>query len=66
MTDATHPCPKTGCTLRVNRNLLACRTHWALVSTATQREVYAAYRSRRKDLMRHVRAVQQAVEEMNA
>lgn len=63
--DGSHECPKTGCDARVNRNLLACRPHWALVSKPTQVEVYAAYRTRRKDLMRHVRAVQAAVAEMN-
>lgn len=64
--DATHPCPKKGCGLRVNRNLLACAKHWALVPLPLQREVYSAYRHRSSDLLRHVRAVQAAVEAINS
>lgn len=63
--DDTHECPHNTCTRRVKPNLLACRDHWALVTPATQREVYAAYRVRRNDPGRHAAAISDAMDEMN-
>lgn len=62
--DSSHECPKDGCTARVPRSKLACPPHWSLVSAATGREVYAAYRS--GDIGRHVAAMEAAIAEMNA
>lgn len=63
MTDTTHECPKDGCTRRVQQHQLACRAHWYLVSPATRREVYAAYRS--GEFGRHAAAMDAAISEMN-
>lgn len=59
----SHVCPKAGCERLVPRERLACPSHWALVSWPTQREVYAAWRSR--DVDRHAAAMTAAIAEMN-
>lgn len=63
MVDTTHECPKNGCGARVRRSQLACPAHWRMVSPATQRAVYAGYRS--GSVSQHVAAMQDAIDEMN-
>jgi hypothetical protein len=43
MTAPPHCCPVPGCTVRVPRQILLCRTHWRLVSRRTQAAVYRTW-----------------------
>lgn len=62
----THLCPRTGCTVQVPREQLACRTHWFALSRETRRELIVAYRNRRRDAGRHRAAIADAIQEMNS
>lgn len=43
MKSPLHNCAAKGCFQLVPRHMLMCSAHWALVPTAAQREVYAAW-----------------------
>ena len=60
--DTTHECPGPGCTARVPRDMLACRTHWFQVDKPTRDRVWAAYRS--SDIADHVAAMDAAITQM--
>lgn len=61
--DSTHECPGTNCGRRVGRTQLACPRHWAMVDAATQRRVYAAYRS--GDVEAHHEAMVDAIQDIH-
>lgn len=44
MTSAAHDCPATGCTARVGRGQLMCRTHWFMVPKALRDAIWDAWR----------------------
>lgn len=59
-----HECPRNGCVRRVGDEMLACRTHWYLVSPATRRRVWTTYKA--GDVDEHREAMADAISEMNA
>lgn len=44
MASTAHDCPATGCTRRIARHQLMCRTHWYMVPKPLRDAVYDAYR----------------------
>jgi hypothetical protein len=62
---ASHQCPVTGCTRRVQSTKLLCSQHWALVSARTGQQVYATYRKAPLG-PKHLAAMKQAIAEANA
>lgn len=60
----THRCPVRGCQIDVANSKLMCARHWRMVSSGTQREVYAAYKEEPRS-RRHADAMAQAVREAN-
>lgn len=55
----THPCPG-GCGEQIPRTKLSCQADWYRLPKPLRDEVTAAYRHRRADPLRHVRAVSEA------
>lgn len=64
MSDDTHDCPITGCTVRgLPRAVLMCRNHWRVVPRGLQRLVYGAFRARSEvgGVARHLQACEDAI-----
>lgn len=60
---STHKCPGPVCEAEIPAAKLMCPGHWAEVPGPLQREVYAAWdRGRGRGTLRHLRAVQAAIE----
>lgn len=60
----THACPYVGCPAQLTRAMLACRKHWALVSSGTRSGVYAHWRHGDPTL-EYFEVREDAVNEMN-
>lgn len=59
MPEPTHPCPG-GCGVLVPYVQLACKPCWSRLPKPLRDDVTGAYRLRRAEPLRHVRAVSQA------
>lgn len=61
MAEPTHDCP-AGCGTQVDFRRFACPADWNRLPKQLRDEIYAAYKRKRSDPMRHIEAMAAAIE----